>query len=247
MSTPAQKQATRDAMLAFVGAVNAKIAEVRALTENVDASTLEGRSVAQLQTEFQTAFKSVFQGATTATTADNEAAITAVSQALANLTKADVGLADVVNAGFVDTAVEANYADTVANVYTDPKAVWAICRKHLADAFSTSPEMLDTISEVTTAIQNNQDTITALNAVAASKVSQADFDAAVANLNGQISALWASDAEVTAGTATDKVMSVKQTVDAIDSKIAIAFGTNEDETKANFEAMTAALNPAPLA
>tara|TARA_Y100001956_G_scaffold82973_1_gene107751 strand:- start:140860 stop:141591 length:732 start_codon:yes stop_codon:yes gene_type:complete len=241
MSTPEQLQAREDAMIAFAGVVKSKLDEVAALAQNTDASTLEGQTLTQITASL----KSLFQGATTDTTADIKAIAEKAAADLLALTKADVDLGSVVNAGFVDTSAEANYADTVANIYTDPKAVWAIVNKHWANVAGTAPEVLNTINEVAAAIQNNQGTIQSLETIAASKASTQDLTDAVTALQGQITGLIATDAEAFASTATDKVLSVKQTHDAIDAKIATAIASEVTTETSVFAQMSAIVDPAP--
>lgn len=243
MSTPEQLQARENAMIAFAGVVKSKLDEVTALAQNTNASTLENQTLAQITASL----KALFQGATTDTTADIKAIAEKAAADLLALTKADVDLGLVVNAGFVDTSAEANYADTVADVYTDPKAVWAIVNKHWANVAGTAPAVLDTINEVAAAIQNNQGTIQSLETIAASKASSQDLTDAVTNLQGQIAAVVADDATFTAGTATDKAASVKQVHDHVATEIAAAMANEVTTETSVFAQMSAIVDPAPLA
>lgn len=208
MATPVEKTALRDQMLAVFTKI---YTELQAVKSNTDASTLQGKTLAQITSDIGT----LIQGSTSATVKDIEDITTSLTTQLGNLNSASVGLDQVVNAGFVTTDDPANYAATVTQQYVDPKVVWQIVSDHWASQAGMAAETLDTINEISAALQNDPNVITAIQNNMATKASKTELSDAVAALNATISGLFASDAEVTAGTATDKVMSVKQTVDAI--------------------------------
>lgn len=148
-----------------------------------DSVMLGGKTLAQLETQFGAdAAQQISLLATDLSTfiarRDNPHVVT----------KAQVGLGDVVNAGFA-TQAEAE-AGEAANVYASPASI----KQHLsvwwAAQLGTTPETLDTIEEIATAIGNNADAIEAIQSVAAGKETpagaQAKVDAAVLSLTALI-------------------------------------------------------------
>lgn len=210
MATTEQKTALRDQMLTVFTKI---YSELQAVKANTDASTLQGKTLAQITSDIAV----LIQGSTSATVKDIEDITTSLTTQLGSLNATSVGLGDVVNAGFVTTADPANYAATVTQQYVDPKVVWQIVSDHWAAQAGMAADTLDTINEISTALQNDPNVITAIQNNMATKASKTELSDAVATLNATIAGLMATDAEVLAGTATDKVMSVKQTIDAINA------------------------------
>lgn len=124
------------------------------------------------------------------------------------VTAAQVGLGEVANFG-VATNIEALDALTANKVIT-PVQLHHVLNDWWAGQVGSTPETLDTIQEIATALQDNPDVIATLQTGLALKASQADLDAAVATLNTAITAAeptWATNVEALAGIEAAKAMS----------------------------------------
>ncbi len=113
------------------------------------------------------------------------------------VTKAQVGLGSVVDAGFATQ--EQAEAGEAANVYASPLSTAQYLSKWWAEQLGTTPETLDTIEEIAQAISNNAEAIDAIRDIAAGKETpagaQAKVDAAVAALEALIGDKLDADAQ----------------------------------------------------
>lgn len=190
-----------------------------------DASTWDG----QTKDQFRAELKTLFQGTTNLTVKEVDDKVEQALLDIQNLTKADVGLGLLDNFATA-TQVDAEAIDTpAADKFATVASTFQSIRKWWEEETSLNPETLDTIQEIAAAIQENATEMDAIEAVAASKVAQVDFDQAVTDLNAAIAAVVADDATFTAGVATDKAASVKQVHDHVAASVLASSNEDTDE------------------
>lgn len=211
--------ALRDSFVVMLKTINDKIEAAG------DASTWDG----QTKDQFRAELKTLFQGTTTLTTKEVDDKVEQALLDIQNLSKGDVGL------GLVDNFATALQVDAenidapAADKFSTVASTFQSIRKWWADETSLNPETLDTIQEIAAAIQENDTEMAAIEAVAASKVAQVDFDQAVTNLNAAIAAVVADDETFNTGTATDKAASVKQVHDHVAASVLASSNADTDE------------------
>lgn len=215
-------QALRTAMVSMIKSLQDQI------NGNTDATTFEGETKAQ----YTATLKTLFQGTTSLTSEQIDAKVEQALADIANLGKADVGLALVENFG-IATQLEAEDQTThAADKYVTVERTWQSIEAWWAKTTSTSPEALDTMNEITAAIEANQDAYAALETIANGKVSSTDFNTAVTNLNDAIAAVVADDVTFAAGTSTTTAASVKQVHDHVTAQVLATSNADVDELTA---------------
>lgn len=152
-----------------------------------------------------------------------------------SVTKAQVGLGNVQNFG-VATKLQAE-DKLITNVYMTPERTWDAVMAFWAQQVGAAPSTLDTIAELSAALQNDPSIITALQTSVANKVNTSDYNTAINNLNialANLASNIASDAEMRAGTDNSKFVTPRG--------VKTIRGDMETDISTHIAALTTALN-----
>lgn len=186
----------RTAILAFAQ----RIRDVSQAAENADLAQnslkLEGLSLAQVSE----LIKGVGYTGTVKDLEDDLLAFIARTDNPHAVTKAQVGLGNVQNFG-IASKVQAE-DKLITNVYMTPERTWDAVMAFWAEKVGASPETLDTIAELSAALQNDPNIITALQTSVANKVNTSEYTTTIGNLNtalANLAANIATNGEIAAG------------------------------------------------
>ncbi len=233
MPTPydAANAAMRTAILAFAQ----RVRDVSQSAQNADQAAnslkLEGLSLAQIYD----IIRGVGYTGTIKDLDDDLTAFIARTDNPHSVTKAQVGLGSVQNYGI---ATKAQAEDKlITNVYMTPERTWDALMYFWGQQVGAAPAVLDTIAELSAALQNDPNVISALQTSVANKVNTNDFNTAITNLNTALSNLAAniaSDAEIRAGVNDSKFVTPRG--------MATQKGDIEADVASHIAALTLAIN-----